>query len=282
MVELSVAVGNRNDCPVRVGLDSRSRAGPVQVPHPPSIRRDVDKQRVVGEHDGGDRANSDSLLTKESLMKMTFACPDCGATGSADSSLAGRQVRCKPCGTRFVVPGIAERESDDYSLEPPSRQNAEGEPPRHEPEALFVPSRGEEPTFTPRKEKRTKSRSTSKKSRREAPAFDWRTWLIRGGIAAVIALVAVALFAPRGMVIVGCILVTLGMVMVLVGFSAGAYGAFCEDFLYLILYLFIPLYTAYYLVTRWEDLWRWCVCSTCGVGLVLIGTEILRRSGVAD
>ena len=64
------------------------------------------------------------------------------------------------------------------------------------------------------------------------------------------------------------------------GYAAGAYGAFCEDFLYGFLYLVIPLYTAYYLVTRWEDLWRWFACSTTGVGLVLFGTQLLLWSGV--
>ena len=58
--------------------------------------------------------------------------------------------------------------------------------------------------------------------------------------------------------------------MVLVGFGAGAYGAFREDVLYGFLYLAIPLYTAYYIVTRWDDLWTWFACSTLGVGLVLL------------
>ena len=35
------------------------------------------------------------------------------------------------------------------------------------------------------------------------------------------------------------------------------YGAFSEDVLDGLLYITIPLYTAYYLVTRWEDLWIW-------------------------
>ncbi len=68
--------------------------------------------------------------------------------------------------------------------------------------------------------------------------------------------------------------------MVLVGFGAGAYGAFSEDFLYGVLYLVIPLYTAYYLVTRWDDLWVWFACSTAGVALVLLGTEMVRWAGV--
>ena len=58
-----------------------------------------------------------------------------------------------------------------------------------------------------------------------------------------------------------------GGLLVPVGYFAGAYGAFCEDVLYGFLYLAIPLYAGYYLVTRWEDLWIWLTCSTRGSGL---------------
>jgi hypothetical protein len=98
---------------------------------------------------------------------------------------------------------------------------------------------------------------------------------------AALALLATALIAPGGLMLSGSIVLLLGTVLVIVGYLAGAYGAFSEDFLYGFLYLVIPLYTAYYLLTRWDDLWRWFVCSTAGVGLVLLGTEMLRWSGFA-
>ena len=63
----------------------------------------------------------------------------------------------------------------------------------------------------------------------------------------------IALFAPQGTLIAGSTLMVVGSVMVLAGYGVGAYAAFGEDFLYGFLYLVIPLYTAYYLVTRWED-----------------------------
>jgi hypothetical protein len=108
-----------------------------------------------------------------------------------------------------------------------------------------------------------------------------RAWLIRGVIVAALASVAIALFAPHGSLIVGCLLLTVGTVMVLVGYAVGAYGAFREDFLYGFLYVLVPLYTVYYLVTRWDDLWVWFACSTAGVALVMLGTEMLRWNGVA-
>ena len=79
---------------------------------------------------------------------------------------------------------------------------------------------------------------------------------------AVVGSAAIAWFAPGGMTIVGSLLMALGSAMVLLGYAVGAYGAFCEEFLYGLLYLLVPLYTAYYLVTRWDDLWIWFSCST--------------------
>jgi hypothetical protein len=72
-----------------------------------------------------------------------------------------------------------------------------------------------------------------------------------------------------------------GMLLILIGYLAGAYGAFSEDSLYGFFYLVFPLYTAYYMVTRWEDLWVWLVCSTVGVGLAMIGIEIAQWAGAA-
>ena len=33
-------------------------------------------------------------------------------------------------------------------------------------------------------------------------------------------------------------------------------------------------------VTRWDDLWPWFACSTAGVALISLGTEMLRWGGV--
>ena len=85
----------------------------------------------------------------------------------------------------------------------------------------------------------------------------------------------------NGTWLVGCILISIGGILVPVAYFAGAYGAFNEDVLYGLLYITIPLYTAYYLVTRWEDLWIWITCATVGTGLVLIGTEMVRWAGAA-
>jgi len=111
--------------------------------------------------------------------------------------------------------------------------------------------------------------------------FPWQTWLIRGGVGLVLILTAIAFLVPDGTWLVGCILMAIGGILVPVAYFARAYGAFSEDALYGLLYITIPPYTAYYLVTRWEDLWIWVTCATVGVGLVLIGTEKVRWVGAA-
>ncbi len=150
------------------------------------------------------------------------------------------------------------------------------------PGSAFVRSRRNGATAaTPRQPKQTAPKSTTRVARRRGPRFAWRTWLIRGGVAAGIILAVIALFVPHGALIAACTLMVLGSAMVLLGYGVGAYAAFGEDFLYGFLYLVIPLYTAYYIVTRWEDLWVWSACSTAGVALVLLGTEVARWGGVA-
>jgi len=214
-------------------------------------------------------------------MRVSFACPACGASGSADEALVGRQVRCKPCQHRFVVPGPLEAEtSDGYLLDQPAGIGTAGQ----QGDAVFVSSRGDEPSvFTsPRKPRPTRPRSGKRKSRDEGPDFAWGTWLIRVGVVSAVVIAAIALFAPRGLIIAGSILLFLGAAMILIGYSAGAYGAFCEDFLYFFLYLLFPLYTAYYIVTRWDDLRRWFICSSVGFGFVIFGTKMLEWAGVTE
>jgi hypothetical protein len=216
-------------------------------------------------------------------MKIPFSCPACGAAGSVEAAFAGRQGRCKQCNHRFTIPEPGESEAEVYTLDGPAGLSAEVADVGLKPVSAFVPARGDESSaFTShRKRKHAAPTSLPPARRRRHPESDfaWGTWLLRGGAALVLVLAAIALVAPRGTTIVGFVLLALGTLMVLVGFGAGAYGAFREDVLYGFLYLAIPLYTAYYLVTRWDDLWTWFACSTLGVGLVLLGTEMLRWSG---
>jgi predicted Zn finger-like uncharacterized protein len=217
-------------------------------------------------------------------MKIAFDCPGCGASGSVDDALIGRQVRCKQCNHRFAISRPGEAETEGYSLDGPTRGNSRVDFMSTDDKAVFVPSRSDRPPIarSPRITRRAKSRSKPRASCGQDSEFPWKAWLVGVCVIVAIALVAIALIHPRGLMISGSVLVILGSVLALAGLAAGAYGAFCEDFLYGFFYVVFPIYTAYYLVTRWEDLWRWMVGSTAGLGLILLGATILRWAGIAD
>jgi hypothetical protein len=212
-------------------------------------------------------------------MKIPFTCPACGLAGSLHAAHAGKVVRCKHCGCRASVPRPGEPEADVYSLDEPALEKVEGTVKTPTEGSVFVPSGGNDPVRIPRP-RRSKRTATRPKARQRDRDSAWRNWLIGGTAVAVLALAAVALVAPNGTVIAGCAVIVIGSVMLMTGYFVGAYGAFREDSLYGFLYVVIPLYTAYYLVTRWDDLWVWCACSTVGVGLILLGTEIVRWAGL--
>jgi hypothetical protein len=214
-------------------------------------------------------------------MKIPFACPSCNATGSADAAFIGRQVRCKHCGTRFAIPDPDDPDADVYALEGASDAPAQDDSASEAQSTFFVPSRGDGTPGDKTRKKRSETGLTPKRTRKERPTFPWLTLLAWSAIVFVIVLALIVLLAPQGTLIAGCVLMGIGSVLLLAGYGAGAYGAFCEDFLYGFLYLVIPLYTAYYMATRWEDLWVWLTCSTAGVGLILIGVEVVRWAGVA-
>ncbi len=217
-------------------------------------------------------------------MKIPFACPSCGATGSVEAASVGKPARCKHCGHRFNIPGPGAAEPGVFSLVEPAEEAAGagyavGSPPV--PGSVFAPKRGDEPAAdAPRRPKRSGSPSRSRAGRRRAADTAWVKRLAWIGGTAAIAIAAIAWLAPKGVLIAACAVMAIGCVMILLGFGVGAYGAFSEDVLYGLLYLAFPFYTAYYMVTRWDDLWVWFTCMTSGVGLVLIGIEMARWGGV--
>ncbi len=219
-------------------------------------------------------------------MRIAFACPSCGATGSVDGSAAGKAARCKHCGGRFTIPEAEPAaEYDLQEVMPPPPQDADGGYAVVEStgDSAFTPTRGAEPagavpTPVSVRPGGTRSGSGSRKRRQQAIA---RAKGLGGGAGVLaVVLAGIALFAPHGVLVVAWILMGLGCAMILLGFAVGAFGAFSEDFLYGFLYLILPFYAAYYMVTRWDDLWIWFACMTAGVGLASLGIEMTRWAGV--
>ncbi|WP_422928922.1 MJ0042-type zinc finger domain-containing protein [Singulisphaera sp. PoT] len=219
-------------------------------------------------------------------MKISFACPSCAASGSVDASLVGRQVRCKHCKHKFTVPDpeVPGSGSEGYDLEggadfaPVAPAGVEGFRPAEG--RVFVPARGDEDSETFSRRKARREASSARPTRKaNKPAFPWKPVLIRGGLGLLGAIIAVALFAPNGMAVAAYILIGLGVVMMFASWLAGAFGAFSEDFIYGFFYVIVPFYAAYYVLSRWEDLWIWFVIAVVGSGFILLANEMLGWAG---
>src|SRR5208282_5904057 len=116
---------------------------------------------------------------------------------------------------------------DVYALEEPSPQAARTRSNSPAEDAVFVPARADARTAgdRPRRKERSVSGPTSRSVRASKSDFPWQTWLIWGGVALVLTLTAIALLAPHGTWLVGCILMAIGGILVPVAYLAGAYGA---------------------------------------------------------
>lgn len=214
---------------------------------------------------------------------IDFQCPACAAPARARAELAGRSVRCKHCKTVFAVPTPGVAESTTYDL-------AEPEPVvTSMPAAATAPGPGGstfQPTFRegpspPPRDIYPKKKKRRKQAPRDALGDFWadRRVKVLAGLAAVGGALVIATFLiPGFLVIGGWTLCGMGTLLVAVGYLVGAYAAFMEDFLYGFVYLVFPLYTGYYLVSRWDDLWPWFSASTVGFLIFLAGTTALQAS----
>ena len=213
-------------------------------------------------------------------MKVEFACPGCGAKFAAESSQAGKSAPCRRCGERVTVPRppVHVEDEDDGTL------YALAEPlPAARPievgESSFVRARADPKAL----DRDGRPRPAPKaKARREADGLDPVAMLRKiapYGAVGLALLAAVAAFAPHGRLIVGGLVAAMGFGVFAYGYVTCVYIAFSEDGLYGWLFLLFPLYAAYYLVTRWDDVWSRAVLVVAGTAMLTLGGWL---SGAAD
>jgi hypothetical protein len=206
-------------------------------------------------------------------MAISFACEGCGKHFEVDEAHAGKRGKCSGCGRPMIVPhgrpaSPAAAEPEVYGL------IAAPEP---EP-STFVSVLGRTST------RPSGSRGPGLKAGRgsEAPVGSGVVRPLAIGIGVVVlVLILVAMILPRGMMIAGGIIAGAGLIMTVYAYAIGAYIAFTEDFLYGFLYLVIPLYTAYYIISRWDDMRAHIVVGAVGLPLLLIGAAMME-SGLGN
>jgi len=224
-------------------------------------------------------------------MAIELECPSCGAKGRASEEAAGRQVRCKHCRFEFTIPRPDEPESMVYELAEPhpvetgAAPNAstriEATPPSAERASTFRPTYHEPPSEPPAPEGFGMSGPKAlRRSHAALPELAHRMlktlpWIFGVGLAVGL----LGLITPIGAVWIGRLLLAAGFVMVGIGFGAGAYGAFSEDLVNGFAYVFFPIYTGYYWVSRWDDIWPWFLWSTAGMVLFSFGGLVVEAAG---
>ena len=85
-----------------------------------------------------------------------------------------------------------------------------------------------------------------------------------------------AVFIPGIRVPLGVALALPGVLLCLYGYASGAYIAFTEDDFHGWLYLLVPFYAAYYLVSRWDDMLSRLIMVVVGLTLLGIGGRMLE------
>ena len=212
-------------------------------------------------------------------MPIEFACHSCGARYQVDPAHAGKTTRCKACGKPMTVPRPVEADPDDdgtpYALDDPI---VEPEPVAAGPTTFVrAPADTECESHPPRRRPRPDDAPRAKR-RRDRPAFvvpHWK-WLVGVPLGLLVVLAPVILLVPTARTIAGLALTLLGMLALVGGYGVGAFAAFSEEFIYGMLYLCIPLYTGYYLISRLDGTWPLIAAMAGGAALITVGVWLME------
>ncbi len=210
-------------------------------------------------------------------MTIPVTCEGCGKHHEVDEAHAGRRGKCTRCGRTMTVPDAASaaaptpEATDAYQLE---------ERPEAAPSTFVRAPAGadSDPTAT----RGGRSRSAKPPRREDADKLALpdlstlrRVLPIGLAIAAVVGISLVVL-PPAGLMAGGMVFAIAGLILTLYGYGSGAYIAFTEDSLHGMLYLIIPLYTAYYVLSRWDEMRSRLAIVLVGLAFLAVGSKLME------
>ncbi len=130
---------------------------------------------------------------------------------------------------------------------------------------------------SPSRSAKTKPKKKNRKASRsdDGGRFSFTSPLVWLGFpfAATFATIAALFIVPGVGVILAIIVLIVGLILMGIGGIRLLIGAFQEDVVCGLLYLFVPFYSLYYLVTRWEEQKSAFLMNVCG-GLLVCGASI--------
>ncbi len=230
-------------------------------------------------------------------MAIAFNCPTCGKAFSVADEFAGRSGLCKGCGHRFTVPtaqAATVAEEDEYGIategyglvEEPARKTEPAVAMASENATVFSRAYNDDSELPRPKRAKSGKRKSSRRRLDDEPGFFEKHGKTLGAlsIGVVCALAGVATFVEHGSYYVGMLMIVLGTILMLAGSLLGVYVAFTEDAMYgLLSIFFFPFYPAYYIVSRWDEMWPSFAIQTVGFLLGTFGgTLAFRQTGEVD
>jgi hypothetical protein len=228
---------------------------------------------------------------------ITVSCTGCQHEYRVADDKAGKRFKCRDCGDICTVPAAKRRKPGSSAT--PKRRKPKKQAPRDEWEDDTASSSDDyesyddygtddggydtddggyddyEPARSRRKSPSRSGKATKKKRKAsksdDGGRFSFTSPLVWLGypVAALLLTVAALFIVPVVGAILAVILVIVGLLLGLVGGILSIVGAFKEDVVCGLLYLFVPFYSLYYLVTRWEQQKNAFLMNVCGSILVL-------------
>lgn len=213
-------------------------------------------------------------------MPIAVTCSGCDKSYQVKDEFAGKKVRCPQCQAVVTIgqpqPATAKgrkaaAKADEYEDYPDDVEDyGDDDDYFDEPRVLK-----EAPRL---KAKRAKVKAKKRGERSEPLQIPWG--LILSGIlicGLVLAGGLIFIFPPAA--------IALAILVVIAGWGLGIVGgiglivrAFQEDVVCGILYIFVPFYWLYYLVSRWDDNYPFGECHVGGVLITLMGMGLIYGS----
>jgi WD40 repeat protein len=231
-------------------------------------------------------------------MSITFPCTECGQKYQVGQELAGKRMKCRKCGALQPIPVPRATTAPvapqaEFAARPPARPRPTASPrPAFDPFERDGPAPAANPyddvyglgdaplkratvaqaedLVPPRPGRSGRPRSTVKPS--DGDQFG-RIAVISAGVGAglFLSLAVVGLFTQAGAVALIGLTAVVATLLMMGGGIWAIVNAFREDVVCGILYLFLPFYPLYYLITRWSDQWRPFVTQLAGTGVLIFG-----------
>ena len=211
-------------------------------------------------------------------MKISVTCEVCLREYEVEDRYAGKTIKCANCEQPMKIPAAPPAATPllvvgEYALD----ETRDSAPPTFRA-APDWPGQDQDSGSSPVQKKKVKRPGGKRKDKRRGES---ESAVSRSGVLVSLAVIAVlsailAVFVPAVRTPVGVALALPGLLLCLYGYVTGVYIAFTEDDLHGWLFLLIPCYAAYYIVSRWDDMYGRVIMVVAGLTLLSIGGHFLE------